>query len=341
MKLKPHNKEWLKAFVFAFFTILFFRLFIVETSTVQTSSMEKTLLIGDHLVVNKVSFGARLPITFFSLPFLSGKNVYFNIFSIPYLRLPGLGKIEREDVIVFNYPRDIDHPIDHRVKFVKRCVALPGDTLRLFRGDLYINNHEVELPEKAQMNYFIRTNNVPISQIILDSLGITEGGLLNKKNEYLLTMTQSDTSAVKSLFKPKEIARYPFVNDDVFPGMPSLKWTRDDFGPVIIPRKGDSLKLSNENIAIYEQAITYEGNEVDQNNKKILINGFETEWYKFKNNYYFVLGDNRHNSADSRFWGFVPEDHVIGKASFVLYSINKNAPFFQKIRWSRFFAKIN
>ena len=312
----------------------------MEASTIQTSSMEKTLMVGDHIIVNKFSYGARLPITLISIPFLSGAGTYLDWISLPYMRLPSFSKIERGDVVVFNYPKDTEHPIDHRVKFVKRCTALPGDTLRIYRGDLYINNVAIPLPEQGQMNYFVKTNGENINQETLDSINITEGGRLSKEGEYLLTMTRADTAVLSKMKIIKNINRYPFIEDEVFPGTDKYKWTRDDFGPLLVPQKGDSIHITLENLALYEDILLNEGNIIEKTPKTILINGKEKAFYTFRMNYYFMMGDNRHNSADSRFWGFVPEDHVIGKASFVLFSVNKNAGFFQKIRWSRFFNSV-
>ena len=236
--------------------------------------MRTTLLEGDYIVVNKLAYGARIPFTPLSLPFASS-NAFLDFIQLPYLRLPGYTHVSRNDVIVFNLPSEKDVPIDERILYVKRCIALPGDSLKIEKGIVFINGQPLPIPDGVH-----------------DSI----------------------------------ISSKTFYNPNFFPNDPFIKWNLDYFGPLYIPRKGDSIKLNLRTLSIYRQIIEkYEGNKTRSMNDTIYIDNKKESFYTFKMNYYFALGDNRNNSIDSRIWGFLPETHIIGKASFILYTSGKNS----------------
>jgi signal peptidase I len=231
--------------------------------------MQNDLFEGDYIVVNKLAYGARLPITPLSLPFSSSTS-FLTWIKLPYLRLPGYTHICRNDVMVFNLPTDTKVPVDERELYIKRCIALPGDTLKIDSGRIFING-------KLQQD-------------------------LGKVPDFRISP--------QSTYSP-----------NFFPHNSRFQWNLDYFGPLLIPKKGDSVKIDFNNLALYSKIIgELEGNKLETNGTGIYINGKKADSYTFKMNYYFAIGDNRHNSIDSRYWGFVPEDHIIGKASMLLHS---------------------
>lgn len=319
--------------------------FFFEVFTIPSSSMEKTLLPGDLILVNKLSYGARLPITLLTfplshqhLPWLEQTKAYLAIIQLPYYRF-FVDTIQRQDVIVFNYPFDTDYPVDHRSYYIKRCIGLPGDTLKIDNKRVYINNQELELPYHAQFNYKVVTNK-PITNDTLLNYEITEGGLDGLENHWELTMTDSAYYQLKSsdfIQSIKKIEVEPNVYADyIFPYHPSYLWNIDYFGEVVIPKKGTTVTLDKNNIFLYRRIIeVYEENTLEETENGFLINGERTTTYQFKMNYYFMMGDNRHNSADSRFWGFLPENHIVGKAQTIIFSMDKG-----NYKWNRMFKKI-
>lgn len=361
-KKKGFVREWVDAIVFAVIAATIIRLFLIEAYTIPTSSMEKSLLIGDFLFVSKVSYGPRIPNTPIAFPFahhtIPGINTkaYLEWIKLPYYRLPGFGKIENNDVVVFNYPMEGFRPVDKRENYIKRCVAIPGDKLEVKEGVLYINDEEAYRPEKMQHSYDVKTNGTGFNKLVLRKLDITEGGRTSNQGDFSLTMTDEARDEIKALAnvqdversvsKPGAYAEYIFPNSD-----PELKstdhkkffWNVDNFGPITIPKKGVTVELNLDNLPIYERLINfYENNDLKIEENRIYINGVETNEYTFKMDYYFMMGDNRHNSADSRFWGFVPEDHIVGKAVFIWLSIDKNATkLSERIRWRRMFSLID
>ena len=361
-KKKGFVREWVDAIVFAVIAATIIRLFLIEAYTIPTSSMEKSLLIGDFLFVSKVSYGPRIPNTPLAFPFahhtIPGINTkaYLEWIKLPYYRLPGFSKIENNDVVVFNYPMESFRPVDKRENYIKRCVAIPGDVLQVKQGDLYINGELADKPEKMQHSYDVKTNGTGFNNRILRKLDITEGGRTSNQGDFSLTMTDEAkeeiaklanvTNVERSIAKDGTYAEYIFPNSDAeLESTESKKffWNVDNFGPVTIPKKGETVQLNLDNLPIYERLIDfYENNDLKIEEDRIYINGIETNEYTFQMNYYFMMGDNRHNSADSRFWGFVPEDHIVGKAVFIWLSIDKNATsFFERIRFKRMFSLID
>ncbi|OWY21186.1 signal peptidase I [Sphingobacteriales bacterium UPWRP_1] len=352
---KSGIREWLYAALFAVIITIFIRTLIAEVYIIPTSSMEKTLLVGDYLLVSKFSYGIRMPITPLSLPFshntlpFSGKPSYSAAIQLPYCRLGSLDNLKRHDPVVFNYPIDDQRPIDKRENYIKRCIALPADTFEIINRQVYINGKPDSLPPLAQFNYFLRTDKTPLSPQTLSKMGITEGGLRSDNaGLYEYTLTAANLLKVKQLQNVVGIdtivrAKGIYLpHEPVFPQDPqNYPWNIDNYGPLVIPAKGMTIVLNTQNISLYSRIIeVYEGNQLQVTENSITINGKETNTYTFGMNYYFMLGDNRQNSADSRYWGFVPEDHIIGKAKLVWLSSEEGVPFPDNVRWERMFKPV-
>lgn len=352
-KKKSPTREWVDAIVFAVVAATFIRMFTIEAYTIPTSSMEKSLLIGDFLFVSKMSYGPRIPNTPLSFPFAHHtlpltKNTksYLDWIKWDYKRLPGFGKIKNNDVVVFNYPMEDFRPVDKRENYIKRCIAIPGDTLLIVDKQVFLNSEANLNPPKMQFAYNVKTDGTGFNPKILKKLDITEGSPVTNLGEWSLRMTKDVAEKVEEfdnvLGVEESNMKEGVFADYIFPHTPAYPWNVDNFGPLVIPKKGATVELNAKNLPIYERVITiYEGNKLETSGGKIMINGQETTSYTFTMDYYFMMGDNRHNSADSRFWGFVPEDHVVGKAVFIWLSLDKNESFFKKIRWSRLFSFIN
>lgn len=350
-KQKTALREWTEIILFALLFTVLLRFFFVEAYTIPTSSMEKTLLVGDYLLVSKLHYGARIPITPLALPFVHHTlpftqkvPAYFDWLQLPYLRLPGFSRVRRNDVVVFNYPLEEFRPVDKRENYVKRCVALSKDTLEIIDRQVFVNGEALSNPTTLQSNYFVRTNGSPIAAKTLERMDITEG-ILRLENEHLyefpLTKVQAkQMSQLKDVLRMDTIVRDKGVNIEgefVFP-YEHLKhpWNLDNYGPLIIPAKGTTIPLTATNLPLYLRIIeVYEGNQIDIDNEGIRINGQIADSYTFKMNYYFMLGDNRHNSADSRHWGFVPEDHIVGKGILIGWSNNRSILNLAGYRWGR------
>lgn len=340
----PHKKtvkEWLKAILISFFCVLFLRTCIFEISPVSSPSMEKSLLTGDFMYINKLSYGPRLPRTILSFPFVNQKW-YSTLFSLPYMRLFGTPDVERNDVVVFNYPLDDEHPVDHRTYFVKRCLALPGDSLRIVDGLVYVNDELTNNKEFLQFNYHIKSDTI-LDSLFIAKYNLIEGGKISDNNDYSYTLTSDlvDTLKSKTFISvvEKNNEKKEMWDEFVFPFNEHYKWNVDNYGPIRIPKEGDTIRLDSTNLCLYERIITkYEGNTLELKGDSIYINNELTNTYVIQMNYYFMMGDNRHNSQDSRHWGFVPEDHIIGKATRIIYSNDKLNN--TGTRWGRVFNSI-
>ncbi len=326
------TREWLKAGIIAFFIAVIIKLFIIEAITIPTTSMEKTLLPGDFVFVSKIHYGPRIPMTLLSVPFTNNPNLFLDWVELPYFRLPGLCRIKNNDVVVFNNPMENGKPVDKRTRYVKRCVGLPGDSVRITDGKIYVNNKKLANPEDVTFNYLVITDGKPFDKGIVEKADLTEGGPSNDKNEYVFTLTQE--TEMKKIIVPEK-----YYDETLFPL--NNRWNIDNYGPVYVPKAGDSVKITLENLPLYERIIViYEQNSIDTTGDSVYINGKYLEYYRFRMNYYFMVGDNRHNSADSRHWGFVPEDHIIGKGLLTWLSLDKGESFINKIRWERIFRII-
>lgn len=349
---KSKTREWIDAIVFAVIAATLIRTFLIEAFTIPTPSMEKSLLVGDFLFVSKINYGARTPITPLAFPFahqempIIGGKAYSEWIKLPYYRLPGFSKIKNDDIVVFNYPMEDDRPIDKQTHYIKRCIGIPGDTLSIKNQMVFINGKAAKMPEEGMFIYEITTDGSSLNAMTLSKMGINEGGPGFMPGQYRYFLTDEMAEKIKSFANVKSVTRIAqpegLYEDFIFPHDPKLQWNLDNYGPVYIPKKGSTVKLDSMNIAIYRRAITkYENNELKEENGKFFINGKETDEYTFKQDYFWMMGDNRHNSADSRFWGFVPEDHIVGKAVFIWMSWDKNGSFLNKIRWKRLFNLVH
>lgn len=348
---KSATREWIDALIFAVIAATIIRTFLIEAFTIPTPSMEKSLLVGDFLFVSKVHYGPRTPMTPLSFPFahqelpLFGGKSYSEAIKLPYFRIPGFAKIKNNDVVVFNYPMEDDRPVDKKTHYIKRCIGIPGDTIFIKKREVYINGKPVELPEKGQFAYEVLTDGTKITERTLDKLNITEGKGYGNVYRFFLeeeaVQAMKDINIVKSVTPIQMEAGY--YDDYIYPADPDFKWNVDNFGPLYIPRVGKTIELNPSTISLYRRVITaYEGKTLEEKANGIyLIDGKEAESYTFEMDYYFMMGDNRHNSADSRAWGFVPEDHIVGKAVFIWLSWDSNGGFLNKIRWNRLFNSIH
>ncbi|HEY2583337.1 MAG TPA: signal peptidase I [Mucilaginibacter sp.] len=351
---KSKVREWVDAIVFAVVAATIIRGLLFSAYAIPSGSMEGTLLTGDYLFVSKISYGPRMPFTPLSIPFLESTVTKYNIktywdgIKLPYFRLPGLTEIKKGDIVVFNKPEEADpsydRPIDARTNLIKRCQATPGDVLTIVNSQVYVNGKAAPNAEKSQTSYDVITNGTDINPQIFQDMKIE---VLQQKDantfemiiprEYLATFKSfSNIKSVTPVIQPAGL-----YDSLVFPHNEKFKWNQDNFGPLILPKRGWTVPLNDSTIILYRRAIElYENNKVEIKNNDILINDKKATSYKFKMNYYWMMGDNRHNSLDCRFWGYVPEDHVVGKAMITWMSIDSTENFFSKIRWNRIFKPI-
>jgi signal peptidase I len=350
-KKKSGLREWLDAAVFAIVAATIIRTFFIEAYTIPTPSMEKSLLVNDYLFVSKMHYGPRLPMTPLAIPFVHhttpilGTKSYSEAVKWPYKRIWGFGSIERNDDMVFNWPQDKENnrPVDKKENYIKRCVGIPGDTLEIRDRVLYINGQPGYKPKYMQFVYQVgmMPTGYDIGQDVKDDLNIYN--ITNERNEAIpnyYSLTDEDVAHLKAIPNCVVILADTFggrMNKgvpqlDIFPqDTTHFKWNQDNFGPMWIPKKGATINLTPENIALYKTIITeYEGHTLDTKQIPFLIDGKPAPTYTFAMDYFWLMGDNRHNSLDSRFWGFVPEDHVVGKAWFIWMSYDKHG-----IRWKR------
>lgn len=351
-KAKKQGTEWLKAVFYALLITWIIRLLVLQGFFIPSASMEQTLLTGDFLFINKLAYGPRIPITPLSLPFVhqhlpftESTPSYFDWIQLPYLRIPGYSSIKQNDIVVFNYPLESEFPIDKRTYFIKRCIGLPNDTIEIANQKVKVNGELLAWPEKAQKLYYLKSDS-SLSTDLLDSLGITEGGLVSNTNDYNFPLTDKQVDFFHQYAQVKYVR--PVVTPDkewkeyLHPHHPKFKFNEHYYGPVWIPAKGFALALNDSIIWLYKSCIErHEGAKVDVVGTQVYINGEPADSYTFKQNYYWVLGDNRDFSNDSRTWGFVPENHIVGRASFVLFSTDALKPWHKKIRWNRIFHFVN
>ncbi|HEU4552378.1 MAG TPA: signal peptidase I [Chitinophaga sp.] len=374
-KRKSAVREWLDAAIFAIIAATLIRTFIFEAYTIPTPSMEKTLLVNDFLFVSKISYGPRIPNTPLAVPFthhtLPGTKytkAYSEAIHWPYKRLPGFTRIKRNDVVVFNFPEGdtvaleqqdqsyyglvralgreavwenyhvTSRPVDKRENYIKRCVAEAGDTLSIKDGVVFVNGRQAPIPSESERRYTVETNGDPLNPDRLEELDITSSPDASLSSGlFIYNLTPGNVKDLKNFPVVKSIKPYFSGEMSVFPyDTAHYHWTEENFGPLYIPKKGATVKIDSTNIAIYDRVIrVYEGNKLEAKNGQFYINDKPTNSYTFKMNYYWMMGDNRNNSLDSRYWGFVPEDHVVGKAWLIWMSYGHGS-----IRWSRLFRTI-
>lgn len=410
---KTKTADTVSSLLFAVVVATLVHTYVMQPYTIPTASLEKSLLIGDFLFVSKFHYGARTPMTTVAapmvhdtLPIVKTKS-YLSWPQLPYFRFPRLQEIKNNDIVVFNWPVDTvykffdksgmraDKPIDKKSNYVKRCIAIAGDSLLIKNQEIYINNKKLILPERAkpQFYYGVTTKN-PLDQSLLDRYDVREfwryykiqsklwdndvvRKYIKENNEFLtevsrdsstvevtgyvgvedmekLQMTPMDNKLNMNLSFEKaalmkndpEIASVKqFINPadpTVFPQNKKLGWSIDNFGPIYIPKAGKTVALTTETLPFYRRIITdYEkGNDLKEVGNDIYINGKKVTTYTFAQDYYWMMGDNRHNSEDSRFWGFVPEDHIVGKPVFIWMSYDTNGKGLNKIRWERMFTTV-
>ena len=377
--------DWLDAIIFAVIVVTFINIFFFQAFKIPSSSMESSLFTGDHLFVSKVAFGPKVPQTPLSVPFthnvIFGKESYSTLIQNDYRRLKGFRNVRRGDYVVFNFP-DGDtvlsrfpsedyhawvrnagkaytiasggpikvRPVDKRDHYVKRCVALPGDTLSVVDGLVYTNGEKQEVYPGIQLSYTVVTTGGKINSMTLENMGLNLGELYfdgSLPGYPAMPLTQGmleEIGKIKSVVSVEpNLDVYPPDFPDsylsLFPFTENFRWTRDYYGPLWIPQKGATVDLTLENLPLYERIISvYEGHELKvEADGRIFIDGKETSSYTFGMDYYFMMGDNRHNSLDSRYWGFVPEDHIVGRPAMIWLSTDATRKFPNNIRWRRFF----
>lgn len=367
--LKAPNKtmDTLGSLSFAVVVATLVHTYFIQPYTIPTSSLEKSLLVGDFLFVSKFHYGARTPMTPIAapmvhdtLPIIKTKS-YLAKPSLPYFRFPALQKIERNDIVVFNWPADTlfhmykaadkryDKPIDKKTNYVKRCTAIPGDKIEIKDGIIFINGKESILPERAKPQYSYKVawdGKTPVDlDYIKKELNITDAfGQIAKDTLIFSALPQASVDRLKNIPGLTKVERIIHKETDksIFPG--TKDWNVDNLGPIYIPEAGKSVELNKETLPFYKKVIgEYEGNDLKVNGDEIRINGQVATSYTFKQDYYWMMGDNRHNSLDSRYWGFVPADHIVGKPIFIWMSIDGINDGIRNwsIRWDRLFTTVS
>ena len=374
--------DWLDAIIFAVVVVTFINIFFFQAFKIPSSSMESTLYTGDHLFVSKLTYGPKMPKTPLTIPFthnvFMGKESYSTLIQSDYKRLKGFRNVEAGDKVVFCFPNGdtvmskrpaddyyayvrwygrentikhfgpvIARPSDKKDHYVKRCVAIAGDTLEVRDGLVYVNSEQQTVYPGVQFTYRVITNGQRINSKTLEKLGLNiaetyyDPNLPGYPAVALTTSMLEEMKKIQGVVSIEDNLIRDTSYDDygIFPFSENYNWTRDFYGPLWIPEKGTSVELNLENLPLYERIIRdYEHNElIVKPSGEILINGEIADSYTFKQNYYFMMGDNRHNSLDSRYWGFVPEDHIVGTPTLVWLSTNRNGKFPKNIRWNRFF----
>lgn len=370
--LKPQSNlgEWISSISFAIIAATLVHTYFMRPYTIPTSSLEKSLLVGDYLFVSKFHYGARIPMTPLALPMVHdsipfvGTGSYSKKIQLPYMRLPGLQKIKRNEIVVFNWPADslkwmwndrsgkfTYKPIDKKTNYVKRCVAIAGDTLQIINGDIYINGKLSIMPDRAKPQFFhdviLNPGQKISSRSLKERYGVREGYATQDGN-YNLNITDKEANLLRKNPAVKNVTKriQPSGNFDkrVFPHDSQHPWSQDNFGPLYIPKKGETVVLDHQSLPFYRNLIkNYEHNDnVTFNGDDVYINGKKVTNYTFKQDYYWMMGDNRQSSLDARFWGFTPFDHVVGKPVFIWFSWETNEQGIKnKIRWDRLFTTVH
>lgn len=401
--------SWVDAILYALVLVYFVFTFIGQNYQIPSSSLEKTLLTGDYLWVNKMAYGPRVPMTPIHFPLVQNTFPIINTKSYvewpnwKYHRLKGFGNVERGDIVVFNFPAGdtvalkaqnpdyyhliemygrtavkmnkaqfgdvIYRPIDRRENYVKRAVGLPGERLKIVGGTIYIDGEPIEQPQNVQFNYYFQKKDGPMTEAewealdipvddrrvvpvtpadvpSLQSLGFAvnpDGSVPTVYNSPLTLDMAAQLEAMPGIAKVMQ--EKPSVPEplSLYPTELSANWTRADYGEIWIPKKGATIELTRQNWYLYGRAIrNYEHNDAELHGDTVYIDGKPATHYTFQMDYYFMMGDNRDNSLDSRYWGLVPEDHIVGKPMFVLISFDKDKGLLNGgVRWNRIFKDAN
>ena len=418
--LKPRTAfgEWFSSILFAVVIATLVHTYFIQPYIIPTGSLEKTLLTGDFLFVSKYHYGARVPQTAVSFPMVHDTIPFARVRSylkkpqLPYMRLPKLQKIKRNEIVVFSWPADtvrqffkkearVEKPIDKKSNYVKRCVAIPGDTLEIIDGIIHINGERTQLPDRAKPLYeytvysktgissrelinleiqdfnrnyrlvnptpqqlsALRTKNINVTprgggiwiattdyrgipQDLIQKQRLRPNEIRETRKTILLTFEEADKIRNNISFDSlvRKINKRQLPNTNFFPNDNRFNWNEDNFGPIVIPKQGITVSLAKNNIAIYRKLIRdYENRTLTYENNTILIDGKPTDQYTFSQDYFWMMGDNRHRSEDSRYWGFVPADHIVGKPIFIWMSIDgiNDGIANWKVRWNRVFTTIN
>lgn len=332
--------------MFAVVFATLFRWATFEAYAIPSSSMEKSLLVGDYLFVSKLHYGPRTPITPLQLPLThqkiwgTGLASYTDALELPAFRLPGFSEIQHNDPVVFNFPAEEGHPADLKTHYIKRCVGLAGDSVAVRGGQVYVNGSAAGNPADMQYSYWLATDRM-LNENFFRSRNISEA--FPAQGGYVVYTSPAKAKALAALDFIKEArllqAQPGQAEAGVFPQVPGkYNWSKDNFGPLYVPKAGATVAITPQSLPLYEKVILeYEHNDnAEIRDGKLFIDGTEAKQYTFKQNYYFMMGDNRHNSLDSRYWGYVPEDHIVGKAVFVWMSLDPAGEgLLQSIRWNR------
>jgi signal peptidase I len=363
---EPTNKtaDTVSSLLFAIVVATLVHTYVMQPYTIPTSSLEKSLLVGDFLFVSKFHYGARTPMTPIAAPMVHDTLPLLNVKSytkkpqLPYFRFFAMQEVNRTDIVVFNWPADTlfnmykaadkryDKPIDKKTNYVKRCVGIPGDSLSIKDGIVYINGKIMPMPERAkpQYSYTVTTDGSGFDQTyITKELNITDGVYQSTQNTfYFRALTEESAnrlrlnpivkSVIRNISHEAEAAIFPY----------NTKWNLDNLGPIYIPKKGVTVALNTESLPFYKTIIReYEKNDLKVTGNEIRINGQIATTYTFKQDYYWMMGDNRHNSLDARYFGYTPEDHIVGKPVFIWMSLDPNGKGLNKIRWDRVFTTVS
>lgn len=333
-------RDWVRACLWALAIIWCIKTFVFNWTIIDSTSMRQSLEPGDFVIVNKMGVGGRLPVSPLSIPFT---DLYINA-SIPAFRFFSFSDIERNDVLVFNDPQETEVPIDRRTQLVKRCVGLPGDTVDMSEKFLFVNGESAPDPHSMTVNWYLQIDPRVDMKPLFEQLNVVEGMKLSDDGDWLINTTWKSQELLSQFSAVKDMSYwYDDQSDIQFQTFPQagFGWTMDDFDQIVIPKEGLTVELTAYNRALYKQVIeTHESHTFEIVNDEVLIDGAVATSYTFEQNYYYMLGDNRDNASDSRFWGFLPEDHIIGTAKFVLFSVEKDETKDQWLRWDRWFHGI-
>lgn len=361
---KPKSKlrEWREAIVFAVVVATLIRWGTVEAFVIPTPSMENSLLVGDYLFVSKIHYGSRTPRTPLQIPLthqhIWGTKIpsYLDWVQLPSWRLPGISQVNREDVVVFNVPdlnmnEGIERPIDLKTYYVKRCVGIPGDSVVVKDRRLIVNGEILSSPPDMKFSYLVTANDA-ITKRNLKHLGVDPDDyhLLGRTNDnkviykMYLTETQLKNAEAASYIASvgDDFMTHDGPDEDIFPSVMNTSWNGDNYGPLVVPKEGMTIDVNDSTLGLYGETIRlYEHHkDIIIKGSTLTIDGESLDEYTFKQDYYFMMGDNRNNSLDSRYWGFVPADHIVGKPLFIWFSVDEHADLLHKIRWNRIFTLV-